>query len=136
MVQAREADPVRRVLVVDDDAEIRQVLTQCLELDGYHVSLACNGQEALEFLKAGPVPDMILLDLMMPVMDGRHFRVEQRKDPALAAIPTVILSAEPQTRHWALLMGAAGYLEKPVGLESLLATVAQHAASTSVPSIV
>jgi CheY-like chemotaxis protein len=78
-------------------------------------------------LRAGPLPDVILLDLMMPVMNGWQFREEQKKDPRLAAIPVVVLSADSSLRDKAGLFGGK-YLSKPVNIESLLGMIV---ASTS-----
>ena len=76
------------VLVVEDDAAARQALVLLLGTEGYAVSAAANGQEALAFLRTRPPPDLILLDLMMPVMDGYEFRRVQRQDAALARSPS------------------------------------------------
>src|SRR5205085_12014163 len=84
----------RRVLVVEDDHDVREALVEALEASDYHPMAAANGSEALQRLRSGSEPPcVILLDVMMPVMDGREFREEQRRDPALAEIPVVVLSA-------------------------------------------
>ena len=94
---------------------------------GYDVATAANGQEALDQLRSGPgLPSLILLDLMMPVMDGWQFRDEQKQDPALSAIPVVVVSADGRVDEKASALGAAAYLRKPVEIEDLLATVQQH----------
>jgi CheY-like chemotaxis protein len=80
------------VMVVDDDDEIRDALGSLLELEGYEVMSASNGREALELLEAKK-PDVILLDLMMPVMDGWTFRASQKSDPRFADVPVVVLTA-------------------------------------------
>src|SRR5205814_8831977 len=84
-----------RILVVDDDPDIRDSLREVLEDEGYDVSCVGNGREALDHLKAAsPRPCVILLDLMMPVMDGWQFRREQKKlEPELANIPLVVITA-------------------------------------------
>src|SRR6185436_16404183 len=83
------------VLVVDDDADIRETIAGVLEDEGYGVAGAKNGQEALTWLRApgSPRPQLILLELMMPVMSGPEFRAAQEADPSLHAIPVVIVSA-------------------------------------------
>jgi CheY-like chemotaxis protein len=81
------------ILVVDDDHRLREVLCDALELEGYKVVAAEHGQAALEHLQAGDRPCLILLDLMMPVMDGKAFREEMLKDPDLADIPVVLITA-------------------------------------------
>src|SRR6267378_1868193 len=83
-----------RALLVEDDAAIRDVLEPMLSDEGLQLSSFRNGQDALSHLRTSSPPDVILLDLMMPVMDGWQFRVEQRKDPVLATIPVVALSAD------------------------------------------
>ena len=113
-----------RVLVVDDDAAIRDIITMVLENDGYHVDTACNGAEALR--KADEhQPDAVILDAMMPVMDGWEFLAEWRTRPAERRAPVLLVSAVGSWRT-ALDLGAQGYLSKPfdlVSLEAALATV-------------
>jgi CheY-like chemotaxis protein len=116
----------RRVLVVEDDALIRESLIDALEEHGYQVTGAANGRDALDVLATPPRPDVILLDLMMPVMDGRSFRDQQLRDPALAAIPVVVLSAASDVLRAGAEMGAAGILRKPVTLRALLDELARH----------
>ena len=81
------------VLIVDDDLPVRTALKELFETEGYAVALAANGRAALNHLRKGLRPSVILLDLMMPVMDGWDFRNEQLADPALKDIPVVILTA-------------------------------------------
>ena len=76
-----------RVLIVEDDRDIREELTSLLEENDYCVLVADHGEHALEVMRAGNRPDAIILDLMMPVMDGWEFREHQKKDPDLAADP-------------------------------------------------
>ena len=112
------------VLVVDDEKDIREVFQQVLELEGYRVSAVKNGKEALEWLRnSKEKPSLILLDLMMPVMDGYEFLVELRSRAALAAIPIVIITAAGNARGEAAKLGAAGHLQKPFKLDELLATI-------------
>jgi CheY-like chemotaxis protein len=115
----------RRILIVEDDVDVRDALVQVLEFEGYRVTSATNGAEALAELRAGAPPGLILLDLMMPVMDGRQFRVAQLADPALARIPVVVLSADGGVEQKATTMGAAAYLKKPIEVDSLLDVVAR-----------
>jgi CheY-like chemotaxis protein len=116
----------KSILVVEDDADIRDVLVEVLELEGYEIAVAGNGREALEHLRRAKRPDLILLDLMMPVMDGWQFRAEQRQNPEWAGIPVVILTAHGSSHLKANSNGVAGFLKKHVELEDLLATVKQH----------
>ena len=105
------------LLVVDDDADLRELLRELLELQGYTVTTAVNGQDALTHLRDSPPPAVILLDLMMPIMDGSQFLEEQRKDPDLARIPVVTMTAGRNLEHL-----AAGHplLAKPFDLDKLL----------------
>jgi CheY-like chemotaxis protein len=114
-------------MVVEDDGLIRESLLEVLADQGYQVIGAGNGREALAALATAPRPDVILLDLMMPVMDGRSFRDEQLRDPDLAGIPVVVLSAASDVLRVAADMGAAGVLRKPVTLGALLAELRRHA---------
>jgi CheY-like chemotaxis protein len=125
-VEPQAERPHRRILIVEDDLDIRDVLTQVLEYEGFEVAAASNGREALDYLRSHPKPGLILLDLMMPVMDGWQFRSEQQQDEQLSSIPVVILSADGNAYQKAAIIRAAGYLKKPVELETLLDTVNRH----------
>jgi CheY-like chemotaxis protein len=108
------------ILVIDDDVDTREALTEILADEGYDVTGVDSGQEALAYLREATRPSLILLDMMMPGMDGWQLRRELQKDPALAAIPVVILSAHDDVRDAALALGAADYLRKPLRAESVL----------------
>jgi CheY-like chemotaxis protein len=110
------------VLVVDDDPDICGMLEVCLTLEGFDVLTACNGREALRQLHDHD-PALILLDLMMPVMDGVEFRRSQQRDPRLQTIPVVCMSARYDARQTAAELGLAGCLLKPVELDVVIATV-------------
>ena len=110
------------ILVIDDDDDIRAVLAMVLDEAGFRVVTAANGREALEHLREDPQPDVILLDLMMPEMDGYQFRAEQQRDPALRAIPTLIVTAGTVTSRVEAL-GAEAILRKPVSLRRLVDTI-------------
>lgn len=110
-----------RVLVVDDDDQIRQMTSCVLELDGYEVVTAANGLAALGRLQRRP-PSVILLDMMMPVMDGWRFSEAYRALPGPHA-PIVVLTAAPDPAACAAEIGAAGYLAKPFEVDELLASV-------------
>jgi CheY-like chemotaxis protein len=116
--------PLRRVLVVDDDEDIRLILKDTLELVGYEVECAADGRTAIDCLKRAPEPpSLVLLDLMMPVMSGWEFREEQRSDARLVGIPVVILTASREANVGAAAEGAAEVLYKPIDLDKLLAVV-------------
>lgn len=116
----------RRILLVEDDLDIRESIKEVLEDEGYAIAEAGNGVEALEQLRgATALPDLILLDLMMPTMNGVQFREEMVQNPVWAEIPIVILSADADARYKAELIKAADVLEKPVELDRLFQTVAR-----------
>jgi CheY-like chemotaxis protein len=119
----------RSVMVVDDDYDIRTVVGELLRLEGYRVLEARDGSDALGRLDDAGKPDLILLDLTMPRMNGLEFRQRQQADPRLAGIPVVLMSAMPGLGGTAAKVGAAGYLSKPVRLPALLRTVADVIAS-------
>ena len=102
------------------------MLGRFLELEGFRVELASNGKQALDRLKAGVEPCVILLDLMMPVMDGWQFRRQQVNDQHLADIPVIVVSAAGKDRIAEI--DANAYLSKPVDLEQLLERVTHYCA--------
>jgi CheY-like chemotaxis protein len=109
------------VMVVEDDSEIRDSLLEILSEAGYQSIGAGNGQEALGRLRALPtLPCLILLDLMMPVMDGVAFREKQLEDPTLAAIPVVVISAARDLAVTARALNAHQHMSKPLDLDVLL----------------
>jgi CheY-like chemotaxis protein len=114
------------VLIVEDDADLREMMAQLLTLEGYRAETASNGREALKYLHDGPAPDLILLDLMMPVMDGWEFRKRQRDDPALARVPVVVLTALDQAQARAEDLNGVDFLKKPLDFDRLLDLVRQH----------
>jgi CheY-like chemotaxis protein len=113
------------VLVVDDDQDIRETIREVLEAEGYSVATAENGAAALERLRQVH-PQLILLDLTMPVMDGISFREEQMNDDSLSAIPTIVMSArtDPGKDAGPLLVRAC--LSKPLDLDELLGLVGHY----------
>jgi two-component system, chemotaxis family, chemotaxis protein CheY len=116
-----------RICVVDDDAAIREWLVDALLEEGYEVVSAADGEAALRLLeRMDPLPDLILLDLLMPRMDGRALRLRQREHPRLAAIPVVLISAARDLASGAADLHIPEYLAKPLQLECLLDTVARY----------
>jgi CheY-like chemotaxis protein len=115
-----------RILIVEDDADIRELMKIFLEADGYRVDLAADGLEALEELEAGPRPALILLDLMMPRMDGEQF-LKQLRGSRFADIPIIIMSGHSAAEKKAQQLNVAHCLMKPVEVDDLLKTVRQFA---------
>jgi CheY-like chemotaxis protein len=112
------------ILVIDDDDAIREALSALLEDEGYPVATAANGLDALTYLQSRPLPSLILLDLKMPVMNGRQFRAAQQQDAALAEIPVAVLSAHV-TNEVRAEVDADAFLGKPFDIEMLLATISR-----------
>jgi CheY-like chemotaxis protein len=113
-----------RVLIVEDDRDIREELAALLEENDYCVLIADHGLHALEVMRAGNRPDAIILDLMMPVMDGWEFREHQKSDPALAPIPVIVTTASERS------VDATVFLSKPIDRDALLRALEQHARRT------
>ena len=112
------------IFIVEDDVDTREMLGRFLELEGYHVEMAANGKQALERLDhAGPVC-VIVLDLMMPIMDGWQFRREQSRHARHSKIPVIVVSAAGKDRI--AQIDANDYLSKPVDLDDLLARVTRY----------
>lgn len=109
----------KKVLVVEDDPDVQSALADALDLLGYKVDLANNGQEALDRLNMQEPPCVILLDLMMPVMNGWQFRTQQQANPKIASVPVVVVSADGNVQQKAASIGANHYLKKPVELQDL-----------------
>ncbi len=112
------------VLIVEDDPEIRQALCRLLSDEGYEVETASEGEEGLERLRAHPRPCCVVLDLMLPKMDGFEFRVRQMEDPEVASIPVIVLSAGGEVERKVEHLRVAASLTKPPDFEKLLRVVA------------
>ena len=110
------------VLVIEDDSGIGESLVELLEGEGYRVQWARDGLEGLQQLHAG-LPDLILLDLLMPRMDGFQFRAAQKSDPTCAAVPVIVLSAHASADQ----VDAVAFVQKPFDIPQLLDTVQRHA---------
>ena len=115
-----------RVLIVEDDSDLRETLSQILTDEGYRVWSAEHGQAALDCLSDGSKPCLILLDLTMPVMNGWQFRAEQREDPDLCEIPVVVISAGANLADQVVPLGIHVFIRKPIQLGQLLATVGRY----------
>jgi CheY-like chemotaxis protein len=120
-------------MVVDDNPVCRDVLGILLRGEGYAVWEAANGRQALERLRAGPPPGLIVLDLDMPVVDGPTFRAAQLRDPALADIPVVVLTGGSSPGD-AAMRDIAGYMVKPANLDEVLSQVRRFCPGLSTPT--
>ena len=109
------------LLVVDDDPDFRDAISEILERDGYRVVRVENGREALEYLRGGGRPCVILLDMMMPVMNGWQFRREQQEDPSIQFIPVVMITASDERQ--VDLIPNNQVLTKPIRVNELLESV-------------
>jgi CheY-like chemotaxis protein len=122
------------ILIVDDDAEIRFVLSELLSDEGYTVAQAANRREALAYLQsAHPLPCVILLDMMMPLMNDWHFLHARQRDRVLQPIPVVLISAYRALAEAAASLGVQQALAKPIDLDRLLATVQRYCSGAPPP---
>jgi CheY-like chemotaxis protein len=126
-VHWRAATSLNTILVVDDDRDLREALCGALDDSGFQ-SVGCgDGRQALEYLRSGaPRPAVILLDWMMPVMSGGEFREEQVRDPAIADIPVVVISAHVKADLSGVSLGIKSLLRKPFPLGDLIAQVERY----------
>jgi len=111
------------ILLVEDDFDVREALAETLRDEGYAVECAVDGVQALDYLRAGGRPGLILLDLMMPRMSGSEFRMVQKVDPQLADLPVVLISADGRMEEKALTLETDGAIKKPIDVDELLSTV-------------
>ncbi len=118
----KDTDTSKFVLIVDDDPDLLDVTSFVIENEGMAVETARNGEEALALLRAGRIPELVLLDLMMPVMNGWEFLDEVAKDPSLKTIQVVVLTATERTQ----VSGALEVLSKPMDLTALLRVVEHY----------
>lgn len=116
----------QRLLLVEDDADLREALREALETSGYEVECAQNGREALDYLERSEPPCVVILDLMMPVMNGWEFREAQSRNEKIAHIPIVILTAGDRADLKAQSLRADDYLRKPIQFETLLRVVERY----------
>jgi CheY-like chemotaxis protein len=116
----------RRILVVDDDVDIRETVAEILRDEGYPVDAVADGLEALDYLRTRPSPRLVLLDLMMPGMNGEDLVKVLRGTPTLAETRIAVVSAARDLRERAEEMKAVAFLQKPITLDRLLALVERH----------
>jgi CheY-like chemotaxis protein len=114
----------KKILIVEDDRDILLTIQELLEGTGYETLVANNGVVALDVLKKTErLPDLIVLDYMMPEMDGGAFRAEQEKDPRLATIPILLMTAYAHPDVTQMRIGAKAYVKKPLDLEKFLSSI-------------
>ncbi len=123
--------PTRPILVVEDDPESRFLLERLLGIRGYRTIIATNGQEGLALARAHK-PCLIVLDLMMPVLDGRGFREAQRKDDSISTIPVVCVSGHHDASRIATSIEAVACLRKPLVFDDLITLVARYCGDAAV----
>ena len=111
------------ILIVEDDADLRDSLADLLMEEGYQVAGASNGQEALDYLRHAAPPCLILLDLMMPVMNGWEFRAAQEQDPSLSSIPVIVVSGQGRMQRHSVDLHAVEFVDKPINVDQLLKAV-------------
>lgn len=117
----------KKILLVEDDQDIRDTLIELLEGEGYEVFFAENGQVGLDRLTAGGVlPNLILLDLMMPIKDGFQFCAEKDANPKIAHLPVVVMSADGHVRENQQRVNALAYLKKPLDIYEIINTVEKY----------
>lgn len=114
---------VKTILIVEDDLQVQELLRECLEIEGFNVLTAQNGQVALDILGATVKPNLIFLDLRMPVLDGFEFLQRFRGDPELASIPVIITSASANRNE---ISGATAFIRKPFDLNKLMKAAHQY----------
>ena len=116
----------KAVLVVEDDADVRTAIGLLLETHGFPVIEAEHGAAALDVLRANDEVGVVLLDLMMPVMDGWTFRAVQRREPGIAGVPVVVVTADATARETAPELRADAWIAKPVDFDRLVEVVRRY----------
>jgi len=117
----------KSILIIEDDADLREALVQALRDEGYDAAGAMHGRDALDLLRRDSArPSLILLDLTMPVMNGWQFRAEQSRDAALSGIPVVVLSAGSNLAQQMTDLEIRDYVQKPIRLRDLLETIHRY----------
>jgi CheY-like chemotaxis protein len=111
------------VLVVDDDEDICEALEIILQTRGYKCVIARNGEVALELMRSDPLPEVVLLDMMMPVMSGEEFRLAQLADKRIADVPVIVMTADATAEDRAMSLGVSTFLRKPLRIDELISAM-------------
>lgn len=119
-----ETSNKKSIHIVEDDIGISEILKDILIDEGYLVSTSQNGQEALSYLKNNPQPNLILLDVMMPIMDGITFRKNQMQISEVADIPTIIMSADINISAKVETLKVQGFIKKPIDIDDIIKKIA------------
>lgn len=119
------------ILLVEDDFDVREALAETLRDEGYAVDCVGDGEQALQYLRGGGRPGLILLDLMMPRMSGSEFRMLQKVDPQLCHVPVVLLTADGRMEEKARALETQGAIRKPIDLDLLLVTIQRFSRKAS-----
>ena len=117
---------IHTILLVEDDADLHEAMTAILDAEGYRVIGARDGQEAIDRLREGIRPSLILLDLMLPRKDGRQFRAEQLADCRLAGIPVIAYSGDAAVEDAARALQVRHWFRKPIEFGAMLETIARY----------
>jgi CheY-like chemotaxis protein len=116
----------QKILIVDNDLYMRSLIEMALDLEGLSVMTACDGQEALEMLKSGEMPNLILTDLNMPGMNGSEFFLQLRNNQKTKDVPVILVSGLNDLEEKSKAIGAETFLRKPYSLAALTSMVKTH----------
>jgi two-component system, chemotaxis family, chemotaxis protein CheY len=117
----------KQILIVEDAQDIQLLLGMLFDGEGYASKRVSNGQEALEYLRTAPnLPGLILLDLMMPVMDGYAFREAQMKDARLSSLPVVVMTADLNATKRCQQLGITAFVKKPIDIDDMLSVASEN----------
>ncbi len=111
------------VLVVDDDEDIGEAIEIILESRGYRCVVARDGEAALNLMRTHPLPQVVLLDMMMPIMSGEEFRIAQLQDPRLATVPVIVMTADATAEERVASLGVSKFLRKPLRIDELISAM-------------
>lgn len=116
----------KHILIIEDEKDIRECLCEYLEMEGYQITTAVHGADALLVAETFSELHLILLDRMMPVMNGDEFILKRETHNLLSAVPVILVTADIQTNKTAKALGVSDYLKKPMDLEDLTSIIKRH----------